>query len=140
MKAVSVKTMRESDAACIAAGTPSKELMRRAGEAIFRAGKWRAPVAVVCGKGNNAGDGYVVAECLRQAGVDCCIWLLFDKFSDDEIMANDLKILAHNVCEEFRIDPLELHEEDAERRDIKNGKIQKHLPRRQRVVKIILPS
>ena len=48
-----------------------------------------------------------------------------DKFSDDEIMANDLKILAHNVCEEFRIDPLELHEEDAERRDIKNGKIQK---------------
>ena len=83
MKAVSVKTMRESDAACIAAGTPSKELMRRAGEAIFRAGKWRAPVAVVCGKGNNAGDGYVVAECLRQAGVDCCIWLLFDKFSDD---------------------------------------------------------
>ena len=48
-----------------------------------------------------------------------------DKFTDDEIMANDLKILAHNVCEEFRIDPLELHEEDAERRDIKNGKIQK---------------
>ena len=48
-----------------------------------------------------------------------------DNFTDDEIMANDLRILAHNVCEEFRIDPLELHEEDAERRDIKNGKIQK---------------
>ena len=48
-----------------------------------------------------------------------------DNFTDDEIMANDLKILAHNVCEEFRIDPLELHEEDVERRDIKNGKIQK---------------
>ena len=48
-----------------------------------------------------------------------------DNFTDDEIMANDLKILAHNVCEEFRIDPLELHEEDTERRDIKNGKIQK---------------
>ena len=48
-----------------------------------------------------------------------------DSFTDDEIMANDLKILAHNVCEEFRIDPLELHQEDAERRDVKNGKIQK---------------
>lgn len=48
-----------------------------------------------------------------------------DKFTDDEIMANDLRILTHNVCEEFRIDPLELHQEDTERRVIKNGKIQK---------------
>lgn len=48
-----------------------------------------------------------------------------DKFTDDEVMANDLKILVHNVCEEFRIDPLELHGEDAERRAVRNGKIQK---------------
>ena len=48
-----------------------------------------------------------------------------DKFTDEEIMANDLKILAHNVCEEFRILPLELHEEDVERRAVRNGKIQK---------------
>ena len=48
-----------------------------------------------------------------------------DKFTDDEIMANDLNILAHNLCEEFRIDPLELQEEDTERRDVRNGKIQK---------------
>lgn len=48
-----------------------------------------------------------------------------DKFTDDEIMANDLGILTHNVCEEFRIEPIELHQEDTERRVIKNGKIQK---------------
>lgn len=48
-----------------------------------------------------------------------------DCFTDDEIMANDLTILAHNVCEEFRIDPLVLHDEDVERRSVKNGKIQK---------------
>ena len=48
-----------------------------------------------------------------------------DKFTNDEIMANDLKILVHNVCEEFRIDPLELHGEDTERRAVRNGKIQK---------------
>lgn len=48
-----------------------------------------------------------------------------DQFTDDEIMINDLAILAHNVCEEFRIDPLVLHEEDAERRSVQNGKIQK---------------
>ena len=48
-----------------------------------------------------------------------------DKFTDDEIMENDLNILAHNVCEEFRIEPIEIHEEDTERRSVKNGKIQK---------------
>ena len=35
-----------------------------------------------------------------------------DQFTDDEIMENDLNILAHNVCEEFKIEPIVLHEED----------------------------
>lgn len=48
-----------------------------------------------------------------------------DQFTDDEIMENDLNILAHNVCEEFRIEPIVLHEEDKERRSVKNGKIHK---------------
>lgn len=48
-----------------------------------------------------------------------------DNFTDDEIMVNDLTILAHNVCEEFKIEPLVLHDEDCERRRVKNGKIQK---------------
>ena len=51
---VSVETMRKSDAWTIEHLVPSKELMRRAGTAIFEAGQWKAPVAVVCGKGNNA--------------------------------------------------------------------------------------
>ena len=75
--------MRESDAAAIAGGIPSKELMQRAGEGIFQAADWKAPVAVVCGKGNNAGDGYVVADLLRKAGTDCTILLLSDTFSED---------------------------------------------------------
>ncbi len=82
-KTVSVKTMRESDAYTIAHFVPSKELMRRAGEAIFRAASWVPPVAVVCGKGNNAGDGFVVASYLREAGIDCTIFLLSDEFSED---------------------------------------------------------
>ena len=48
----------------------------------------------------------------QPAKIQACV----DSFSDDEIMENDLRILAHNVCEEFRIDPLELYEEDTERR------------------------
>ncbi len=80
---LTVAEMRESDAAAIAAGTPGRELMRRAGEGIFRAGKWKAPVAVICGTGNNAGDGYVLAALLNGAGIPCEILLQAERFTPD---------------------------------------------------------
>src|SRR3954467_15930191 len=49
------------------------ELMERAGEGLAGVGARRAPagrVVVVCGKGNNGGDGIVAARVLRQAGRD----------------------------------------------------------------------
>ncbi|HTZ63972.1 MAG TPA: NAD(P)H-hydrate dehydratase [Solirubrobacteraceae bacterium] len=52
-------------------GVPSLELMERAGAGVTRAVERLAPdgpVAVVCGKGNNGGDGLVVARLLRHAG------------------------------------------------------------------------
>src|SRR5262249_3294431 len=51
-------------------GVPGLELMERAGASVARAVERLAPdghVAVVCGKGNNGGDGLVVARLLRQA-------------------------------------------------------------------------
>lgn len=83
LQAVSVQTMRESDAWTIAHKVPSKELMFRAGEGIFNAVEWKPPVAIVCGSGNNAGDGYVVADLLQSHGIDCTIILLAEKFSED---------------------------------------------------------
>lgn len=82
-RAVSVEVMRKSDAWTIANKIPSKELMRRAGEGIFRSVEWKGPVAVVCGSGNNAGDGYVVADLLHEEGIDVTIILLAEKFSED---------------------------------------------------------
>jgi NAD(P)H-hydrate epimerase len=52
-------------------GVPSLDLMERAGAGVTRAVERIAPdgpVAVVCGKGNNGGDGLVVARLLRDAG------------------------------------------------------------------------
>ena len=80
---VSTAVMRSCDAAAIAAGTPARELMRRAGEGIYRSYPWRGPTAIVCGTGNNAGDGYVLALCLRRAGIRCRLLLTEERFSSD---------------------------------------------------------
>ena len=80
---LTVAEMRQSDAAAISAGTPGRELMRRAGEGILRAGTWKAPAAVVCGTGNNAGDGFVLAGLLEEAGIPCEILLQEEKFTPD---------------------------------------------------------
>jgi hydroxyethylthiazole kinase-like uncharacterized protein yjeF len=50
---------------------PAEELMERAGEGLAGVVARRAPagrIAIVCGKGNNGGDGIVAARLLRQAG------------------------------------------------------------------------
>lgn len=83
IRVLSVDNMRRSDATAIAGGIPGRELMFRAGKGVFDLVPWKPPVAVVCGSGNNAGDGFVIAKLLRDAGMDCGIILLSDRFSGD---------------------------------------------------------
>ena len=63
--------MRDAEQALIASGVSVDELMQRAGrgaaEWVWRIGGGRA-VTVLCGPGNNGGDGYVIAEAIRQRG------------------------------------------------------------------------
>src|SRR4051794_41383115 len=62
-------------------GIPSEQLMERAGEGLARLAGNTAPegcVAVVCGKGNNGGDGLVAARVLRGAGREVRTLLLGD--------------------------------------------------------------
>ncbi len=55
-------------------GIAAYALMKRAGEGALRAMRTRWPtarrIAVVCGGGNNGGDGYVVARFAKAAGLD----------------------------------------------------------------------
>ena len=66
------KTMRAADSWAIEErGIPSLDLMERAGTALAEACEARAgsgPVRIVCGKGNNGGDGIVAARVLASFG------------------------------------------------------------------------
>ncbi|MDQ3409591.1 MAG: NAD(P)H-hydrate epimerase, partial [Actinomycetota bacterium] len=74
------QAMRATDAWAIEHhGIPSLELMERAGAGLARVVGEVAPdgpVAVVCGKGNNGGDGLVAGRLLREAGREVRILLL----------------------------------------------------------------
>jgi NAD(P)H-hydrate epimerase len=79
--------MRATDAWAIEEqGIGSLDLMERAGEGLARLVAGAAAggtVAVVCGKGNNGGDGLVVARLLRAEGLDVRVLLLSDELSGD---------------------------------------------------------
>src|SRR5258708_12823273 len=76
MKALTAAEMREVDRLTTERfGIPSLQLMEAAGkhvaDAVLREFSPQLPrrVAVLCGKGNNGGDGLVAARYLRAAGV-----------------------------------------------------------------------
>src|SRR5436853_1372480 len=83
MKIVTATEMREIDRITSERfGVPSLTLMENAGTAVadFVLAEYHSAerIGVVCGKGNNGGDGFVAARKLRDAGREIRILLLAD--------------------------------------------------------------
>jgi ADP-dependent NAD(P)H-hydrate dehydratase / NAD(P)H-hydrate epimerase len=83
MRVLNTAQMREADRRTIEEiGIPSVVLMETAGRQVVAAiestfdDRLTGRVAVVCGRGNNGGDGFVVARTLRDQGVDVSVFVL----------------------------------------------------------------
>jgi hydroxyethylthiazole kinase-like uncharacterized protein yjeF len=112
---LTVAEMAAADRAAIASGTPETELMERAGQAVAEAIVSRfapRPTAVLCGPGNNGGDGYVAARRLAELGWDVWVETLAPPKSPSAIAAAarwvgaTLPIASSNRMAELFIDAL----------------------------------
>lgn len=71
--------MAAVDAMAVSSGISIDSLMMAAGTAVAEATPPSLPVAVLCGPGNNGGDGYVAARLLLDRGADVSV------FADDQL-------------------------------------------------------
>src|ERR1022692_3355621 len=83
MKIVSASEMRDIDRVTSERfGVPSNSLMENAGAVVARFALSEYPgaerVSIVCGKGNNGGDGFVITRKLVEAGRAVRVLLLCD--------------------------------------------------------------
>jgi len=98
--------MGELDRRTIAGGTAGAVLMERAGSAVaaeIRRRWTRRPIAVLCGPGNNGGDGFVVARRLAAAGWPVRLALL----GDPAALSGDAAARWTGPVEPFGLDILE---------------------------------
>jgi NAD(P)H-hydrate epimerase len=83
---------------------PGGELMQRAGQAAYWLLRARYPraarVAVVCGPGNNGGDGYVVARLSHEAGLTVRVLTVGERGA----LKGDAKA-AHDACVACGVEP-----------------------------------
>ena len=106
--------MQRLEMAAVAAGVPLSQLMDNAGAAVAQEVERRCrPVGgkravVLCGKGNNGGDGFVCAKLLAQRGMACWVVLAQGKPATDlaaaafEALPPQVAVLPGEELEQIR--------------------------------------
>ena len=95
---LTVEEMSRADHAAVSLGIASEHLMERAGTGVAEAvmERWSPrPTVVLCGPGNNGGDGFVVARILKEAGWPVRVSLL----GSEERLKGDAKLNAERWSE-----------------------------------------
>lgn len=107
-KIYEVAAVREMDRIAIEdCGVPGYTLMQRAGAAAFDDARQCFPEAerwqVICGAGNNGGDGYVVARLAEQSEIPVSVTSLVDtsKLSGDAKQAHDDYVSAGGTVKQW---------------------------------------
>ncbi|WP_439541877.1 NAD(P)H-hydrate dehydratase [Hyphomicrobium sp.] len=101
--------MSRADRLAVAHGMSSLSLMEQAGLAVADAARRLVPpgsrVAVLCGSGNNGGDGFVAARHLKRASYDVRLYLLGDRAA----LMGDAREMARRFDGPVRpLDPFQL--------------------------------
>src|SRR5271165_4874165 len=112
MKILTADEMRTADRVTTDRfGIPSLELMEHAGRAVARFILRELPqcrsIVVLCGKGNNGGDGMVAARQLAAAGCAVSVFLLGDPsgvHGDAKTMLERLPMAPITIKEEAGLD------------------------------------
>jgi ADP-dependent NAD(P)H-hydrate dehydratase / NAD(P)H-hydrate epimerase len=104
---LSVEQMYRADALAMASGAKGESLMEAAGWAVARAARRLLPpgrIAILCGPGNNGGDGFVAARLLRRDGRSVRLALLGER----ERLTGDAAVMAGRWAGRWagRVEPL----------------------------------
>jgi NAD(P)H-hydrate epimerase len=128
MRVLNTEQMREADRRTIEdIGLPSIVLMENAGRQTVAAMEaafdtlGSSKVAVLCGRGNNGGDGFVVARTLVQRGIEAMVFLLGSVADVQGDARTNLEVLGHiglTVVEITTAQEWELHFSEVSECDI----------------------
>ena len=100
---LSCKNHRDLDKETIKKFTPGYTLMKNAGKVVFKVikekFKKKKKIKILCGPGNNGGDGFVVAKLLKENGYsNVYLYCLVNK----KKLKGDAKLAAENFGDNFK--------------------------------------